>query len=85
MAKDDLYHDVKPYHLAAKFRRSGTRALVSALCFTRPRAINLRVATWTIRPEAVTCPKCLKAIKAAEAAGLALPVLSRAEGGRTNP
>lgn len=32
---------------------------VSALCFKRPRAINLRVASWSNRVEAVTCKKCL--------------------------
>jgi len=33
---------------------------VSAWCFKRPRAINLRVARWTIRWSAVTCRKCLR-------------------------
>lgn len=55
MSRDDPYHDRKVYHMAAKIRPDGA---VSALCYKRPRAINLRVATWTIRPEAVTCPKC---------------------------
>ena len=32
---------------------------VSALCFSSPRAINLRVASWTIRSEAVTCRRCI--------------------------
>ena len=31
---------------------------VSPACAKTPRAINLKVATWTNRPEAVTCPKC---------------------------
>ncbi|KKL62866.1 hypothetical protein LCGC14_2180880, partial [marine sediment metagenome] len=31
---------------------------VSALCFSKPRAINLNVARWTILPEHVTCKKC---------------------------
>ena len=32
---------------------------VSALCFMSRRAIDLKKATWTLRDEAVTCPKCL--------------------------
>ena len=32
---------------------------VSALCFRQPRAINMRSATWTSDPQAVSCPKCL--------------------------
>lgn len=32
---------------------------VSPVCADRPRAINLKRATWTNRWEAVTCKKCL--------------------------
>jgi hypothetical protein len=32
---------------------------VSALCYARPRAIDLSKATWTNRDEAVTCKRCL--------------------------
>jgi len=42
----------KLYHKAGKMRSDGA---VSALCFARPRAIDLTRALWTIRPEAVTC------------------------------
>lgn len=35
---------------------------VSALCFPRPRKINLSIASWTIHPKSVTCPKCAKII-----------------------
>jgi hypothetical protein len=35
---------------------------VSALCFKRPRSIDLRRAMWTNRDEAVTCKKCLAII-----------------------
>lgn len=45
----------KRYHFAAKINSNGD---VSAFCFTTPRAINLKVASWTNRAEAVTCPKC---------------------------
>lgn len=45
----------RPYHMAHLVREDGQ---VSALCFERPRAIDLTRARWTIRPEAVTCPKC---------------------------
>ncbi len=47
-------------HRAAKINDRGD---VSALCFTRPRAIDLRRATWTNRDEAVTCPKCLSLLR----------------------
>lgn len=59
---DDPYHDHKKYHKANKFASGGR---VSALCFNRPRAINLSRALWTIRDEAVTCEKCLRLLEAA--------------------
>lgn len=31
---------------------------VSALCYNRPRKINLAKANWTLRADLVTCPKC---------------------------
>jgi|GEM_PF-4919603 len=31
---------------------------VSALCFTKPRAIDMKRATWVMSDDAVTCPKC---------------------------
>jgi hypothetical protein len=46
----------KKYHWGAKINANGD---VSALCFEKPRAINLSRASWTNRKEAVTCPKCL--------------------------
>ena len=49
----------KPYHRANELSSSGE---VSALCFKQPRAIDLSKSLWTIRDEAVTCPKCLKLI-----------------------
>ena len=36
---------------------------VSALCFKKPRAIDLKIASWTIRDEAVTCKQCLRIIE----------------------
>jgi len=36
---------------------------VSPACAKRPYTINLKRATWTNRDEAVTCPRCLKAMK----------------------
>lgn len=53
----DPYHDDKEYHMADKIGPTGA---VSALCFKKDRAINLKIALWTIRPEAVTCKKCLR-------------------------
>lgn len=48
------------YHKASMIHPNGG---VSALCFSRPLAINLRKASWTIRNEAVTCTKCLALMK----------------------
>jgi len=44
------------------------RGRVSALCFSKPRAINLKQASWTNRDEAVTCPKCLAILRTGIAA-----------------
>lgn len=57
----------RKYHFACNVNEDGD---VAALCFRRPRAINLRVASWTIRTEAVTCPRCrarLEGLRIAEA------------------
>ncbi len=52
------------YHLADKTRPDGA---VSAACFASPRAIDMKRATWTLRSEAVTCPKCRAIIDARNA------------------
>ena len=49
------YPNPKIYHFACAINDNGD---VSALCFLRPRAINLKVALWTNRVGAVTCPRC---------------------------
>lgn len=49
----------RKYHLASHFRKHGDGS-ISALCFKKPRRINLQQAYWTIRPAAVTCEACLK-------------------------
>lgn len=36
---------------------------VSALCYPKPRAIDMKRATWVMTDEAVTCPKCLALIR----------------------
>jgi hypothetical protein len=51
------YTRKRVYHMAQHFWEGGK---VSALCFRRHRAINLKVAYWTVRPAAVTCPRCIK-------------------------
>lgn len=57
--RDDPYYDEKVYHFAAMHGGN-----VSALCYNRPRVINLaRGQSWTIRPDAVTCPRCRKLLK----------------------
>ena len=45
----------KVRHKAHRISASGG---VSALCFKSPRPINLRVASWVMRDQDVTCPKC---------------------------
>ena len=59
-------------HLADKVNQHGG---VSAFCSSsiRPRAINLRVATWTNRREAVTCEACLLKLARFARDGLAAP------------
>ena len=47
----------KPVHRAKLMSPDGH---VSPLCAKSPRAINLKVASWTIVGRQVTCPKCLK-------------------------
>lgn len=56
---------LKPIHRGAHVDPQGR---VSALCFRRPKPIDLRVATWTNRDEAVTCRRCLKALQGAKTA-----------------
>jgi hypothetical protein len=50
---------VKLVHMAAKVNENGD---VSALCFSRERPINLRMATWTLLAKHVTCPRCKRAL-----------------------
>ncbi len=47
----------KKYHMADLVTIDGK---VTALCFRRPRAINLGHALWTLDRGAVTCRKCLE-------------------------
>lgn len=51
-------YGVKPkiYHMASLVNQDGG---MSALCFKRPRSIDLRRSLWTNRAEAVTCKKCV--------------------------
>ena len=58
---NDPYRDSKKVHRAAGMRSDGA---VSALCFKRRRPINLDVASWTNRDDAVTCLKCMRILKA---------------------
>lgn len=46
-------------HLATLVSELG----VSARCFKKPRAIDMTIATWTTDLDAVTCPKCKKAMR----------------------
>jgi len=57
---NDPYHDIKPYHFAGKIRADGA---VSPLCAKTPRALNLRRESWTLIKSAVTCKRCIAALK----------------------
>ena len=48
------------YHRADKINDKGG---VSALCFTKPRTINMRRESWTMTDASVTCPKCMALMK----------------------
>lgn len=50
----------KPVHWAALIRLDGK---VSPLCAKRPRVLDLSQETWTNRKSAVSCPRCLAAMK----------------------
>ena len=47
--------ETKLYHMASRVNEQGG---VSALCYTQKRSIDLRRASWVLRPEWVTCPRC---------------------------
>ncbi len=51
---------VRVYHKAAEVNEKGD---VSAVCYAKPRRIDLSRATWTFRWEAVTCQKCLSKMR----------------------
>ncbi len=68
----------KRIHLADKIASDGR---VSAACFVRPRAINLKVATWTLDPSRVNCQSCLRAIASRSQAVPGSSVNSNSTGG----
>ena len=47
-------------HMGQKVNALGD---VSALCFVKPRAIDLKRATWTLREQTVSCPKCRRLLE----------------------
>lgn len=49
----------KIVHMAKHVRGDGS---VSPLCAVKRRAINLKVASWTMQDHLVTCEKCKKAL-----------------------
>jgi hypothetical protein len=55
MKKDDPYNDIKVIHLATLINDNGD---VSPACAKKPRKLNLKVSTWTLRKSEVTCNKC---------------------------
>lgn len=63
MENEPLKPVKRVYHLARMVNRNGE---VSPWCSKKPKAIDLSVATWTNRLDAVTCSKCIKNYKAEE-------------------
>lgn len=53
---------ITPVHMAKLVSPNGD---VSPLCATEPRALNLKVETWTNRQQAVTCRRCKRRLEAA--------------------
>lgn len=51
----------KIVHRAGKVSSGGS---VSALCYPKPRPIDIRRESWTLRDDAVTCPACRSAMEA---------------------
>ena len=49
----------KTIHMAGKVRGDGA---MSAACYRTPRPIDLAVSAWTLRADAVTCPKCRRVL-----------------------
>lgn len=49
---------------------------VSALCFKRPRAIDLRRAAWTVGDATVTCPRCCALLQAMHRARAVAPTVT---------
>lgn len=62
---DRFYNPPKVVHLGAMVDPDGN---ASALCYRRPRPIDLRKASWTLADDLVSCPRCRKAIRDAQAA-----------------
>lgn len=58
-------HMRRTIHLAAKVAPDGS---VSALCFTTPHPIDMRVATWTLVPGFATCQRCKAAARSQQKA-----------------
>lgn len=66
MAKHDP-NDCPPLPPTRMYHRGDkidARGRVSALCFPKPRAIDMKRATWTMQDGAVTCLKCKALIDA---------------------
>lgn len=47
-----------PSRIVHKAAKINDRGGVSALCFAKPRSINLKAASWTLQNSFVTCIKC---------------------------
>lgn len=58
--KADPYNDNKVAHRAKHIAPDGS---VSPLCAPKPKAIDMNIETWTTSDDAVTCTKCLTAMK----------------------
>lgn len=59
MSTDPYYcPPLPPKRVRHRGDKINQRGGVSALCFSKPRAIDMKRATWVMNDDAVTCPKC---------------------------
>lgn len=64
MSDDMECPPLPPARVRHRGHKIDMKGRVSALCFSRPRAIDLQRATWVMRDDGVTCPKCRALIEA---------------------
>ena len=64
LLQDEASRSLPPTRTRHRGNKINAKGRVSALCFQRPRAIDMKRATWVMSDDAVTCPKCRALIDA---------------------